>query len=84
MAKLTVEAGTLGQNEVCLNDILNVKITMKLSNLKKGQESGYVHSRNYPFLKRDEWLLLITDQSMTGVAMVEKIALEGDEFVKEF
>jgi hypothetical protein len=42
---VNIEAGCLGHDEVCVNDLLNVKIKVKLSQLVKGQESGYVHSR---------------------------------------
>jgi len=82
---VNIEAGTLGHEEVGVNDLLNVKIKVKLSQLAKGQESGYVHSRQYPFLKRDEWFLLITDRSLSSIAMVEKLDFDGkEEYVKEF
>jgi len=79
-----VQAGTLGHKDTCLNDLMNVKIKVKLDHLKPGQESGYVHSRDYPFLKRDEWFLLVTDNTMSGVAMAEKIDFENGEYEKEF
>ena len=82
---VVIEAGTLGHDEVCVNDLLNVKIKVNLSKLQKGQQMGYVHSRQYPFLKKDEWFLLITDRSLTSIAMVEKIDFEDkEEYVKEF
>ena len=62
---VVIEAGTLGHDEVCVNDLLNVKIKVNLSKLTKGQQMGYVHSRQYPFLKKDEWFLLITDRSLS-------------------
>lgn len=34
---VNIEAGTLGCDEVCVNDLLNVKIQIKLRNLEKGQ-----------------------------------------------
>jgi hypothetical protein len=36
-------------------------------------------------LKRDEWFLLITDRTLSSIAMVEKLDFEEkDEYVKEF
>ena len=33
---VVIEAGTLGEDEVCVNDLLNVKIKVNLSKLVKG------------------------------------------------
>lgn len=72
------------EDVVCLNDLLDVKIKVKFDHLAKGQESGYVHSRDYPFLKRDDWFLFVTDRTMTGVAMAERIDFEDDKYEKQF
>jgi hypothetical protein len=43
-----------------------------------------VHSKDYPFLKRDNWFLIITDDTFTGLAAVEKIVVTENYFEKEF
>ena len=52
--------------------------------MKKGEKSGYVHSKNYPYLKRDNWFLIITDETFTGLAAVEKLEITDNFYVKEF
>lgn len=89
LVNVEVTAGTNAdggglEDVVCLNDLLDVKIKVKFDHLAKGQESGYVHSRDYPFLKRDDWFLLVTDRTMTGVAMAERIDFEDDKYEKQF
>lgn len=43
-----------------------------------------MHSKHYPYLKRDNWFLIITDESFTGLAAVEKLAIGDSTFEKEF
>jgi hypothetical protein len=43
-----------------------------------------VHSKTYPYLRRESWYLIITEESLTGLAAVEKLDIEEDEYTKEF
>lgn len=47
-------------------------------------KSGYVHSKHFPFLRRDNWFLIITDEQLLGLAAVEKVPLSGATYEKEF
>jgi len=51
-----------GEEENVVGDILTCKLTVTYKNLEKGEKSGYVHSKYYPYLKRDNWYLIITDE----------------------
>ena len=51
-------------------------------NLKDGESPGYVHSKTYPFLRRDSWYLIITDQSFHGIAACEKLPINEKVFEK--
>lgn len=73
-----------GEDEIVVGDILTCRLEVKYFNLDKGQKSGYVHSKTYPYLKRDNWFVIITDETFTGLAAVEKITTTEDIFVKEF
>lgn len=73
-----------GEDEIVVGDILTCKLEVTYYNLNKGEKSGYVHSKSYPFLKRDTWYLLITDESFTGLASIEKISVSDHTYVKEF
>jgi len=73
LVKLTMTAYVEGEEEIVVGDILTCKLTVDYYNLDKGQKSGYVHSKHYPYLKRDNWFLIITDENFIGLAAVEKI-----------
>jgi len=73
-----------GETEIAVNDILTCKLRIDYKNLKEGQKSGYVHSKHYPYLKRDSWYLIITDETFTGLAAVEKLVITDNFYVKEF
>jgi len=73
-----------GNSEICVGDFLTVKIRVDITNLKKGEQSGYVHSKQYPYLRRDSWYLIITEETMTGLACCEKIDVEEEFYEKEF
>ena len=84
LVKLTMTACVEGEDEIVVGDILTCRLEVKYHNLAKGQKSGYVHSKHYPYLKRDNWFIIITDETFTGLAAVEKITTTEDIFVKEF
>ena len=73
-----------GEDEIVVGDILTCKLRFDYHNLDKGQESGYVHSKHYPYLKRDNWFLIITDEQFTGLAAIEKLSVTENFFEKEF
>lgn len=84
LVELTMSAFVEGEEEIVVGDILTCKLSVKYLNLEKGQKSGYVHSKYYPYLKRDSWYLIITDDKFEGLAAVEKINITEDTFEKEF
>ena len=43
-----------------------------------------MHSKHYPYLRRDTWYLIITDETFTGLAAVEKLNVEEEFFEKEY
>lgn len=73
-----------GEDEVVVGDILTCKLRVDYLMLEKGQRSGYVHSKYYPYLKKDNWYLIITDESYQGLAAVEKLSVTDNFFEKEF
>lgn len=61
LVNLTMTASVRGEDNICVGDLLTCKLTVEYKNLEKGKKSGYVHSKRYPYLKRDNWYLIITD-----------------------
>lgn len=84
LVKLTMTAFVDGEDEIVVGDILTCKMRVDYYNIKKGQKSGYVHSKNYPYLKKDNWFLIITDDSFTNLAAVEKLEIRDNFYEKEF
>jgi hypothetical protein len=64
LVKLTMTANVNGEDEIVEGDIVTYKLRVEYLKLPKGQESGYVHSKHYPFLKRDNWYLIITKDDL--------------------
>jgi len=62
LVNLEMTADVEGEDEIVVGDILTCKLTVTYYNLEKGEKSGYVHSKHYPYLKRDNWYLIITDE----------------------
>lgn len=73
-----------GEDDIVVGDILTCKLRIDYLNMEKGQKSGYVHSKYYPYLRRDSWFLMITDEQMTGLAAVEKLSVTDNFYEKEF
>lgn len=84
LVKLTMTAFVDGEDEIVVGDILTCKMRVDYYNIQKGQKSGYVHSKHYPYLKKDNWFLIITDDTFTNLAAVEKLEIRDNFFVKEF
>jgi len=84
LVKMTMTAFVEGEDEIVVGDILTCKMRVDYYNMEKGQKAGYVHSRNYPYLKKDNWFLIITDDSFTNLAAVEKLEIRDNFYEKEF
>lgn len=84
LVKLTMDAFVEGEDEIVVGDILTCKLRVEYVKLNKGQRSGYVHSKHYPYLKKDSWFLIITDDKFENLAAVEKLSITDNCFEKEF
>jgi hypothetical protein len=72
------------EDEIVVGDVLTCKLTVQFQKLESGQKTGFVHSKHYPYLKRENWFLIITDENMQNLAAVEKLYLSDHKYVKEF
>jgi hypothetical protein len=79
-----MKAEVEGEDEIVVGDILTCKLRVEYYNLEKGEKSGYVWSKHYPYLKRDNWYLIITDETFTGLAAIEKLTITDNFYEKEF
>lgn len=84
LVKLEMKAFVEGEEDIVVGDLLTCKLKVTYPNLKKGEQSGYVHSHSYPYLRRDTWYLIITDTALSGIACVEKLPIDEDVYEKQF
>ena len=79
-----MQAYVEGEDDIVVGDLLTCKLIVTYPRLKKGEQSGYVHSQSYPYLRRDTWYLIITDEQLGGIAAVEKLPINEDVYEKEY
>jgi len=84
LIKVKMTAEVQGEEQAQVGDILTCKLRVDFLKLQKGEQSGYVHSNTYPYLRREGWYLIITEETMTGLAVVEKLPVEENFYEKEF
>jgi hypothetical protein len=61
------------------SDFITWKFKIQYPNLKENEFPGYVHSRSYPYLKKQQWYLMITDESKTNIVLVSKMMLRASK-----
>jgi hypothetical protein len=55
------EAFTEGETSITMSDAITLKFTVTYPNYAPNEAPGYVHSTNFPFLKRQKWYLIVSD-----------------------
>lgn len=74
---VSARAYTLGENEMTSTDAITVELKIKLTNLKENQYPGYVHSPNYPYLKKQSFWIIISDMVKDKTIMATKICFRN-------
>ena len=52
---------------------------MQYPKLKEREFPGYVHSRHYPFLKKQQWYVMVTDETKQKIVFVQKLILRSSK-----
>lgn len=74
LISVTAEAFTEGEDKMTATDAITLKFTLKYDNLKEKESPGYVCSRKFPFLKRQNWTLIFVDgKTKETIIAVEKL-----------
>ena len=72
-----------GEKTITASDIISFEILIEYENIPKGSAPGYVCSKNYPFLKRPFWYIVIVDgATRMNVIQVERLQADGENFAK--
>lgn len=75
--------GTVKEFKPCASDMINVEFRIRYDHLHEDETEGYVHSRNFPFLKKHAWHILMID-SQTGEKVFHNARkLRADEPLKK-
>lgn len=63
-----------GESTITASDIISFTINIKYDLLDEKHGPGYIHSANYPFIKKSNWYIVIVDaQTKENVIQVEKL-----------
>ena len=63
-----------GETTMTASDIISIKIELKYDNLDEKTGPGYVCSAAYPFLKKHQWHIIVTDaQTRENIVQIERI-----------
>ena len=83
LVTVTSKAYVEGEKTMTASDIISIEIRVEYDNLPEDAVPGYVCSKNYPFLKRSNWYIVIVDaQTKMNVVQVERIIPEDGNFAK--
>lgn len=74
-----------GEDMITAADIITFQITITYDNLPENQCPGYIHSENYPFVRKANWYIVITDaQTKSNVIQVERLQAKDGSNVCKF
>jgi hypothetical protein len=65
--------GSLNDPVVMGGDLLTIEVTIKLPNLPKNKTRGYIHSNCFPFMRKDNFVVLLTNADGSRVLGCERL-----------
>jgi hypothetical protein len=71
------KAFTEGETEMTMSDAITLQFKIKLPNLKAREYPGYVHSQQYPYLKKQGWWIVIMDMNKDKTILAHKIVFRN-------
>lgn len=80
--KLNVETFVEGFEEILVDDLLTIKITVERINLEEGQELGVGHSNTFPEIFKEKVAILIKNQQ--GNRIVYEVILDIDKRITTY
>ena len=66
-------AFTEGEKEMTISDAITLQFKIKYANLKDNEFPGFIHSKNYPYLKKQNWWILLTDLTKEKTILAHKL-----------
>jgi len=74
LISVSAEAYTEGEEKMTATDAITLKFTLKYDMLEEKETPGYVASRKFPFIKKQNWTLIFVDgKTKETIIAVEKL-----------
>lgn len=73
----TAKCFTENQEEMFASDFITWQFKVQYPSLSEKEFPGYVHSKAFPFLKKQAWYVMVTDESKQRIIFVQKIMLRA-------
>ncbi len=74
LVSVTQKVEVEGESSITASDIISFTIDIKYDLLEEKNGPGYVCSKNFPFVKKSSWYIVIVDaQTKENVIQVEKL-----------
>ena len=70
---VTVKAETKGKEIITTDDIVSMEFKIRYPLLKEDQYPGFVHSKSFPFLKKQTWWVVISDNQSGRIMITQPI-----------
>jgi hypothetical protein len=75
--------GVKKEKNICASDYIKVEFRIKHEHLTKDEQEGYVYSRNYPYLKKHAWHIVMVDAQTGEKVFMNARKLRADERLKK-
>lgn len=69
VVEVAAEAFTEGEKTISMIDVITLCFSVKYTNLAENEAPGYVHSSNFPFLKRQKWYVIVADGATRDIVI---------------
>jgi len=77
LVTVSATAFTEGEPVSTVTDLVTIRFTIKYDNLKDREFPGFVHSRRYPYLKKQSWWILLTDATKEKTILAHKLTFRS-------
>lgn len=74
-----VDVFTEGEKEMTQTDAITIRLKLTLRNFSEKEFPGYVHSHNYPYLKKPSFWVIISDVSKDRTIMAYKVVFRSQK-----
>lgn len=59
--------------EVRKGDVMTIEVKFNILNMKEKEERGYIHSNTYPYIKKDNFTIIITNHDGSRIFNFERV-----------